>query len=106
MISPETEYDGCQLWLWGAVVLLIAFGLFLDQRAGLPRPPFRQMPALSVVTRLEGRRGVFETPYHGPIYVLDVATNNPAAADGALSASVVRSQVATRFEESSEATTC
>jgi S1-C subfamily serine protease len=43
-----------------------------------------QNGAVSVVTRLEGRRGVFETPYHGPIYVLDVATNNPGAAGGAL----------------------
>ena len=39
---------------------------------------------LGASRRLEGRRGVFETPYHGPIYVLDVATNNPGAAGGAL----------------------
>ena len=43
-----------------------------------------QSGAVSVVTKLEGRRGVFETPYHGPIYVLDVTTNNPGAAGGAL----------------------
>src|SRR4029077_13861417 len=47
-------------------------------------PASVQSGAVSVVTRLEGRRGVFETPYHGPIYVLDVATNNPGAAGGAL----------------------
>jgi serine protease Do len=33
---------------------------------------------------LEARRGAFETPYHGPIYVLDVTTNNSGAAGGAL----------------------
>jgi S1-C subfamily serine protease len=43
-----------------------------------------QKGTVSVVTRLEARRGVFETPYHGPIYVLDVTTNNSGAAGGAL----------------------
>ena len=47
-------------------------------------PASVQSGTVSVLTRLEGRRGVFETPYHGPIYVLDVATNNPGAAGGAL----------------------
>ena len=47
-------------------------------------PDSVQSGTVSVLTRLEGRRGVFETPYHGPIYVLDVATNNPGAAGGAL----------------------
>jgi serine protease Do len=35
-------------------------------------------------TRLEARRGVFETPYKGPVYVVDAMTNNPGAAGGAL----------------------
>ena len=43
-----------------------------------------QHGTVSVVTRMEARRGTFETPYHGPIYVLDVVTNNPGAAGGAL----------------------
>ena len=43
-----------------------------------------QRGTVSVVTRLEARRGVFETPYRGPVYVLDVTTNNPGAAGGAL----------------------
>ena len=46
-------------------------------------PASVQSGTVSVLTRLEGRRGVFETPYHGPIYVLDVATNNPGASGGA-----------------------
>jgi serine protease Do len=43
-----------------------------------------QRGTISVVARLEARRGVFETPYRGPVYVLDVTTNNPGAAGGAL----------------------
>ena len=43
-----------------------------------------QQGTISVVTRLEARRGVFETPYRGPVYVLDMTTNNPGAAGGAL----------------------
>jgi S1-C subfamily serine protease len=39
---------------------------------------------VSVVTRLNARRGVFATPYDGPAYVLDAITNNPGAAGGAL----------------------
>ena len=47
-------------------------------------PASVQHGIVSVVTRLEARRGVFETPYHGPVYVLDTATTNPGAAGGAL----------------------
>jgi len=47
-------------------------------------PASVQHGSISVVTKLEGRRGVYETPYHGPVYVLDVTTNNPGAAGGAL----------------------
>jgi serine protease Do len=43
-----------------------------------------QQGIVSVKTRLEARRGTFETPYHGPVYVLDAVTNNPGAAGGAL----------------------
>jgi serine protease Do len=40
--------------------------------------------SVAATTRLEARRGVFETPYRGPVYVLDAMTNNPGAAGGAL----------------------
>jgi S1-C subfamily serine protease len=43
-----------------------------------------QRGTISVKTRLEARRGVYEIPYDGPVYVLDVVTNNPGAAGGAL----------------------
>ena len=47
-------------------------------------PASVQHGTVSVVTRLEARRGTFETPYHGPVYVLDMTTNNPGAAGGVL----------------------
>ena len=47
-------------------------------------PATVQHGVVSVKTRLEARRGVFETPYRGPVYVLDAMTNNPGAAGGAL----------------------
>ena len=39
---------------------------------------------VSVVTQLQARRGVYETPYRGRVYVLDAMTNNPGAGGGAL----------------------
>ena len=39
---------------------------------------------VSAVTDLAGRRGAFESPYQGQVYVLDAMTNNPGAAGGAL----------------------
>ena len=47
-------------------------------------PASVQHGVVSAKTRLEGRRGAFETPYDGPVYVLDAVTNNPGAAGGAL----------------------
>ncbi len=47
-------------------------------------PASVQRGIVSVKTRLEARRGAFETPYHGPVYVVDAVTNNPGAAGGAL----------------------
>ena len=43
-----------------------------------------QHGVVSIVTNLAARRGVFETTYRGPVYVLDATTNNPGAAGGAL----------------------
>jgi len=39
---------------------------------------------IAASTRLEARRGAYETPYKGPVYVLDAMTNNPGAAGGVL----------------------
>jgi serine protease Do len=35
-------------------------------------------------TELAARRGSFETPYNGPVYVVDAITNNPGAGGGVL----------------------
>ncbi len=47
-------------------------------------PASVQHGVVSVKTNLTARRGVFETTYRGPVYVLDAMTNNPGAAGGAL----------------------
>jgi serine protease Do len=47
-------------------------------------PTTVQDGVISATTNLAARRGVFETPYRGPAYVLDAVTNNPGAAGGAL----------------------
>jgi S1-C subfamily serine protease len=39
---------------------------------------------VSARTRLAARRGAFQTPYDGPVYVVDAMTNNPGSAGGAL----------------------
>lgn len=46
-----------------------------------------QHGVVAVVSDLNARRGAFETPYRGPVYVLDAMTNNPGAAGGALTTS-------------------
>ncbi len=43
-----------------------------------------QHGVVSAKTLLAARRGTFDTPYDGPVYVLDAMTNNPGAAGGAL----------------------
>lgn len=47
-------------------------------------PASVQRGVVAAKTNLEARRGVFETPYKGPVYVTDVVTNNPGAAGGVL----------------------
>ncbi|HUQ71827.1 MAG TPA: S1C family serine protease [Planctomycetaceae bacterium] len=39
---------------------------------------------ISAVTTLSARRGVFDAPYSGPVYVVDAVTNNSGAAGGVL----------------------
>lgn len=39
---------------------------------------------ISAVTTLSARRGVFDAPYSGPVYVVDAITNNSGAAGGVL----------------------
>src|SRR5262245_20537021 len=43
-----------------------------------------QRGVVMAYTKLAGRRGVFEFPYTGDVYIVDAITNNPGAAGGAL----------------------
>lgn len=47
-------------------------------------PASVQHGSVAAVWNLDARHGTFETPYRGPVYVLDAVTNNPGAAGGAL----------------------
>jgi len=62
---------------------VLAFSNVFGVAAGSERASV-QDGVVSVTTTLAARRGVFETPYRGPVYVLDAITNNPGAAGGAL----------------------
>lgn len=39
---------------------------------------------IAAQTKLQARRGTFESPYTGPVYVVDAITNNPGSAGGVL----------------------
>lgn len=43
-----------------------------------------QRGAIAAYAKLQGRRGIFDAPYTGDVYVIDAITNNPGAAGGAL----------------------
>ncbi|HLA85852.1 MAG TPA: S1C family serine protease [Thermoguttaceae bacterium] len=62
---------------------VLALSNLFDIAAG-NEPVSVQQGVISVKTRLDARRGTFDTPYHGPVYVLDAVTNNPGAAGGGL----------------------
>ena len=47
-------------------------------------PTSVQHGIVSAVARLNARRGTYETPYRGRVYVVDAMTNNAGAAGGAL----------------------
>ncbi|MDR1962232.1 MAG: trypsin-like peptidase domain-containing protein [Planctomycetaceae bacterium] len=47
-------------------------------------PASVQRGCIAARTTLRARRGVFETPYQGAIFVVDITTNNPGACGGAL----------------------
>jgi serine protease Do len=43
-----------------------------------------QRGVISAYAKMAGRRGIFEFPYTGEVYIVDAITNNPGAAGGAL----------------------
>lgn len=78
---PYFNLDEVELVEGGTRVL--AFSNLFGVATG-DEPASVQHGIVSVKTTLAARRGVFETPYRGPVYVLDAMTNNPGAAGGAL----------------------
>jgi S1-C subfamily serine protease len=52
--------------------------------AGGDEPVSVLQGVVAAIAPLEARRGGFQSNYHGPVYVLDAAANNPGAAGGAL----------------------
>jgi S1-C subfamily serine protease len=43
-----------------------------------------QHGVIAAFNKLQGRRGIFEAPYSGEVYVIDAITNNPGAGGGAV----------------------
>jgi serine protease Do len=43
-----------------------------------------QHGVIAAYSKLHGRRGIFEAPYQGDVYIIDAITNNPGSAGGAL----------------------
>lgn len=54
------------------------------QIATREEPMTVQHGVVAAYAKLHGRRGIFEAPYTGDVYLLDAITNNPGAAGGAL----------------------
>jgi len=66
-----------------AGIRVLAFSNLFGVATG-DEPASVQHGYVAAKTRLEARRGVFDTTYKGPVYVVDAMTNNPGAAGGAL----------------------
>jgi serine protease Do len=54
------------------------------QIATREEPMSVQHGVIASYSKLHGRRGIFEAPYTGDVYVVDAVTNNPGAGGGAL----------------------
>lgn len=78
---PFLDLDGATEAEPGTPVLALSnmFGV-----AAGNEPVTVQQGVISIVTDLDARRGTFEIPYTGRVYILDAVTNNPGAAGGAL----------------------
>jgi serine protease Do len=54
------------------------------QIATREEPMSVQHGVIAAYSKLHGRRGIFDAPYTGDVYILDAITNNPGAGGGAL----------------------
>lgn len=78
---PYFDLDSAVSVQAGARVL--AFSNMFKVAAG-DEPVSVMHGVIAARTKLSGRKGAFETPYTGPIYVLDAITNNPGSGGGVL----------------------
>ena len=62
---------------------VLAFGNMFKVAAG-DEPLSVVHGVISAQTQLSARRGRYEVPYHGPVYLIDSITNNPGSAGGVL----------------------
>ncbi|MBX3443176.1 MAG: trypsin-like peptidase domain-containing protein [Planctomyces sp.] len=62
---------------------VLAFSNMFKVAAG-NEPVTVQRGVISAKSNLTARRGRFEAPYRGPVYVVDAVTNNPGSAGGVL----------------------
>ena len=67
----------------GPGALVLAFSNMFKVAVG-DEPVSVQRGVISARTDLSARRGRFQIPYSGPVYVLDAVTNNPGSAGGLL----------------------
>ncbi len=67
----------------GGGTRILAFSNCFSVAAGEESASVQKGVVLAVVP-LNARRGVFEAPYRGPVYVLDAVTSNPGASGGAI----------------------
>lgn len=72
--APRPARVGERVWAWSNL-----FGVAQGAEAVSV-----QHGVVAAIAPLEAGRGVFLSPYRGPVYVLDNMTNNPGAAGGAL----------------------
>src|SRR5438552_6263569 len=63
--------------------LILAFSN-LFEIATREEPMSVQHGVIAAYSKLHGRRGIFEAPYTGDVYVIDAITNNPGAGGGAI----------------------
>ena len=109
VVEPELDIALCQLKGEGAELdkqFLLDLDFF-DIAAASKRPPAEagdwvlafsnlfeiamrdepvsvQRGVIAAYSKLHGRRGIFDFPYTGPVYIVDAITNNPGAGGGAL----------------------
>jgi serine protease Do len=62
---------------------VLAFGNMYEI-AMRDEPMTVQRGVVAAYTKLHGRRGIFDFPYTGDVYMIDAITNNPGSAGGAL----------------------